>query len=62
MDEAKKLNKALKELYRENEILDLKIRIARAERKKQENLDELERLADPDEPTWRDECCLCPCR
>lgn len=61
MDEVKQLKKTLQELYKENDILDLKIRIARAERRKQENLDELERLADPDEPTWKDESRPCPC-
>lgn len=56
MDEIKKLKKELLELDRENAILDLKIRIARAEKRKQDNESELERLQDPDEPMWPNEC------
>lgn len=52
MDEIKKLKKELSELDKENAILDLKIRIARAEKRKQDNESELERLQDPDEPMW----------
>ena len=56
MDEIKKLKKELSELEKENVILDLKIRIARAEKRKQDNESELERLQDPDEPMWPNEC------
>jgi len=56
MDEIKKLKKELSELDKENAILDLKIRIARAEKRKQDNESELERLQDPDEPMWPNEC------
>ncbi|MBO7714763.1 MAG: hypothetical protein J6S85_14390 [Methanobrevibacter sp.] len=61
MEDARQLYKVLKNLQRENEILDLKIKIARAEKKKQENEAELERLEDPSEPAWRDECYSIPC-
>lgn len=56
MDEIKKLKKELSELDKENAILDLKIRIARAEKRKQDNESELKRLQDPDEPMWPNEC------
>ena len=56
MDEIKRLKKELSELDKENAILDLKIRIARAEKRKQDNESELERLQDPDEPMWPNEC------
>lgn len=56
MDEIKKLKKELSGLAKENAILDLKIRIARAEKRKQDNEAELERLQDPDEPMWANEC------
>lgn len=56
MDELKQLKKELKELEKENAILDLKIRVARAEKRKQDNESELERLQDPDEPMWPNEC------
>ena len=56
MEELKKLKKELAELDKENAILDLKIRIARAEKRKQDNVTELERLQDPDEPMWPNEC------
>lgn len=56
MDEIKKLKKELSELDKENAILDLKIRIARAKKRKRDNESELERLQDPDEPMWPNEC------
>ena len=56
MDDIKKLKIELSELDKENAILDLKIRIARAEKRKQDNESELERLQDPDEPMWPNEC------
>ena len=56
MEEIKRLKKELAELDKENAILDLKIRIARAEKRKQDNVTELERLQDPDEPMWPNEC------
>lgn len=60
MEEIKRLNKELEELNRENEILNLKIRIARAQKNKAENEAELERLQDPSEPAYSREssCCV----
>ena len=64
MDKKAKLTKEIKSLREklalanlENEKLELQIRLARAEKAETNNLKELERLQDPDEPIRQDCCC-----
>ena len=56
----KELRKELEIARRENERLDLLIRLKREEKIKAMKEAELERLDDPEEPAYNDECC--PCR
>lgn len=53
----KELRKELKKSREENERLDLLIRLKREEKVKAMREAELERLQDPDEPAYGDECC-----
>lgn len=61
-EEIKLLRTELEELNLKNQKLDLEIRVERARRWVDEKEVELERLKDPNEPTWPDslECCS-PC-
>ena len=61
-EEIKLLRADLEELNLRNQKLDLEIRVERARRWVNEKEIELERLRDPNEPTWPDslECCS-PC-
>lgn len=58
-EEIKLLRADLEELNLKNQKLDLEIRVERARRWVNEKETELERLKDPNEPTWPDslECC-----
>ena len=60
--EIKKLREDLEKANLLNQKLDLEIRLARAQRGINEKETELDRLKDPNEPTWPDslECCS-PC-
>ena len=61
-EEIKLLRSELEELNLKNQKLDLEIRVERARRWFNEKEAELERLKDPNEPTYPDclECCS-PC-
>ena len=61
-EEIKLLRADLEKANLLNQKLDLEIRLARAQRGLDEKEVELERLKDPNEPTWPDslECCS-PC-
>ena len=61
-EEIKLLRSELEELNLKNQKLDLEIRVERARRWLNEKEFELDRLKDPNEPTWPDslECCS-PC-
>ena len=58
LKEIKSLREKLALANMENEKLDVQIRLTRAEKAREQNLEELKRLQDPDEPI-RKECCEC---
>lgn len=61
-EEIKLLRSELEELNLKNQKLDLEIRVERARRWVDEKEVELERLKDPNEPTWPDSLERCnPC-
>lgn len=59
LKEIKSLREKLTLANMENEKLDVQIRLARAEKAREQNLEELKRLQDPDEPIRKLESCEC---
>lgn len=58
LEEIKSLREKLALANMENEKLDVQIRLTRAEKAREQNLEELKRLQHTGEPT-RKECCEC---
>lgn len=62
LKEIKSLREKLALANMENEKLDVQIRLARAEKAREQNLEELKRLQDPDEPIRKENCeCIPRC-
>ena len=62
LKEIKSLREKLALANMENEKLDVQIRLARAEKAREQNLEELKRLQDPDEPKRKENCeCIPRC-